>query len=53
MASTYDPKCYELAEHFLDDTELPDKLKPRHATRLALILQDAVEDFLEYELEDE
>lgn len=36
----FDPKCYELAEHFLDDN--------RHASKdeLAQWVQDAVEDWL-------
>lgn len=47
MAKTYDPACYDLAEHFLQDE--PCKKDPalyeRHADDLAKTIQQAIEDW--------
>lgn len=40
---SYDPKCYELAEYFLDDDPLP---ASANANELAQLIQDAIEDYL-------
>lgn len=45
FAMAFDPKCYELAEHFLPDDERLSRLK----NGLAQHIQDAVEDWLRTE----
>ena len=40
---SYDPKCHELAEYFLDDDPKP---AYANAGELAQIIQDAIEDYL-------
>jgi hypothetical protein len=45
---THDPKCYELAEHFLRDEAAkigPDRFKAE-CGKLAEHIQEAIEDFL-------
>jgi hypothetical protein len=44
----YDSKCFELAEHFIDDLQALPEDESR-VRRLAQAIQDAVEDFLEFE----
>jgi hypothetical protein len=47
MVKTYDPACYELAEHFLQDEPCvadPD-LHKKYLHSLALDIQQAVEDW--------
>lgn len=47
MVNSYDPECYQLAEHFLQDEPCrndPALLK-RHADSLAKHIQQAVEDW--------
>lgn len=57
MVKTYDPKSYELAEHFLQDEPNLDCADARH--NLALTIQAAIEDWFEdrqreiYESSDE
>lgn len=45
VTKTYDSKCYELAEHFLDEefSSRPDFTQLCH--RLAQLVQETVEDF--------
>jgi hypothetical protein len=49
--ATYDPKCYELAEYFLEDLTPDQKQKiasnPAAAEELALNIQEAAEQYLE------
>lgn len=40
---SYDPKCFELAEHFLADIVLPPDLRLLLTNELAQDLQDEVE----------
>jgi hypothetical protein len=47
---SYDPKCAELAEAFLDD-QPEDARTPEHRAALAQAIQDAIEAYLQ-ELED-
>lgn len=53
-STTYDPQCYALAAHFLaDDHEAgltPEQRKAR-CMSLACAIQDAVEDWIEDELQ--
>lgn len=42
---TYDPACYELAEHFLQDDATDPELFKKHCHSLALEIQQAVEDW--------
>jgi hypothetical protein len=45
MSSLYDPKCYELAEHFLEDVEVADEAdRQRKADELAALIQMTIED---------
>lgn len=47
IVKTYDPSCYELAEHFLQDEPCsndPDLFK-KHCHSMALEIQQAVEDW--------
>jgi len=47
VTKTYDPKSYELAEHFLQDEPCrndPDLYK-KHCHNLAIWIQEAVEDW--------
>lgn len=46
MATTYDSRCYDLAEIFLEDEEWADK---GTVQRLALEIQQCIEDFIENE----
>lgn len=41
---TYDPKCYELAVHFLQDEQQLDTEENRRD--LAIAIQEAIEDWL-------
>ena len=41
----YDERCYELAQFFLDD-EQPGLNTEQHRVKLALMIQQAVEDYL-------
>jgi hypothetical protein len=50
MAKTYDPECFKLALHFLEDWK--PHPAPSLVDKLAFRLQDTVEDFFS-ELEDE
>ncbi len=45
MAKTYDAKCFDLAESFLEDEPHFNTEAKRHA--LALRIQDAIEDFMD------
>jgi hypothetical protein len=47
MVKTYDPKCYELAGEFLSDST--DKNTEQNRDLLAKYIQEAIEDFIEYE----
>lgn len=40
---SYDPKCHELAEYFLDDDPKP---ATANANELAQLIQDTIEDYL-------
>lgn len=44
---TYDPKCEDLADHFLHD--VPHLWNDRRQQELALAIQQAVEDYIEGE----
>lgn len=46
MAKTFDEKCFELAEHFLQDE--PGLNTEAAKTTLALAIQQAVEDEIEF-----
>lgn len=52
--ATYDIKCYQLAELFLAE-KIPDKVvaTPRDMDLLAQRIQQAIEDYIKFELEDE
>lgn len=47
MAKSYDPACYELAEHFLRDEPISEHSTPYEQAchDLALTIQQAVEDW--------
>lgn len=55
MSRTFDPKCFELAEHFLSDRDVSG-LSPQEIEALkkslAWAIQEAVEDWMETTLED-
>jgi hypothetical protein len=40
---SFDPKCYELAEYFVSDTEI---CRGETVNELAQLIQDTIEDFL-------
>lgn len=44
MAKTYDTKCFDLADAFLED--VPHLRTPRRTDELAALIQQAVEDFI-------
>jgi len=44
---TYDPKCYNLAELFLLDCDVPPAEEPKLRHELAQRIQTAIEDFLQ------
>jgi hypothetical protein len=47
-ATTWDPRCYDLAEVFLqDDPPLPAAAHEARASHLAGTIQQAIEDWLE------
>jgi hypothetical protein len=46
---TYDPACYELAEHFLEPSDFPAAVYRARCHSLALAIQQAVEDWFEDE----
>lgn len=52
-AMSYDPKCYVLAEAFLEDVEREEGWKPseRDRNNLAQAIQDAIEHYLKRQLE--
>ncbi len=45
-ARTYDSKCYDLAETFLEDASIPADHKDR-CKALAVQIQSAIEDWME------
>lgn len=47
MVKTYDPACFDLAQHFLADEPCRNdpKLYERHRHTLSLAIQQAVEDW--------
>lgn len=47
---SYDTKCADLAEHFLDDVSLPDFARRKAKAYLAQHIQNAVETWLDHEL---
>jgi hypothetical protein len=53
----YDTKCYDLAHVFLDDARADKHLTPaefdHHVTRLAQHVQDAIENYIGYDIEAE
>ena len=51
MTKTYDVKCYELAEHFLQDH--PEINSDDLCMALAIDIQDAIETFLDWAKEKE
>jgi hypothetical protein len=52
MARSYDARCYELATVFLSDAEMEGKLVfERDRMELAQIIQESIENYLEYELQ--
>lgn len=44
---TYDPKCFDLAEAFLDDE--PHLATDRRVDELAALIQRAIEDYIAHE----
>ena len=46
MVKTYDEKCLELANHFLNDFALQSAFKKQVAVRMALLIQETVENCL-------
>lgn len=44
----FDPKCYDLAEHFLSDEEPPIQ-SDENKRRLAQTIQNEIENWIEYE----
>ena len=46
-AMTYDKACLELAQHFLDDCSIPGDVRAKVEVRLAIVIQHAVEDFIQ------
>lgn len=45
--ASYDPKCHELAHHFLcEEPNATDK----HTDELATLIQQTIEDYIEYEM---
>lgn len=42
----YDPKCHELATHFLGDDEVAPDVNERRIQSLAQAIQEAVEDWI-------
>lgn len=51
MAKTYDPKCYELAAHFLSD--VPQLAEEGYREDLAAYIQQEIEDWILSERWDE
>ncbi len=47
MVKTFDPKCLELARHFLRNLPEDDKLAT-YEEELARVIQSAIEDYLEF-----
>ncbi len=47
---TYDPKCWDVADAFLADE--PRLATPEHTDKLAQRLQDTIEGYIEYELDN-
>lgn len=45
---TFDTKCLELSDHFLDET--PEKWRGMHRVELARAIQEAVEDYIDREV---
>ena len=45
---TYDEKCYDLAESFLSEVPLAGFADERQCEKLAQVIQQAIEDFIEY-----
>lgn len=45
----YDPKCHELAEHFLGDDDVPPAENELRIQSLAAAIQEAVEDWCDDE----
>lgn len=53
MTKTYDPKCYELAQAFISDLKIASADTNNDLChRLAIEIQDAIENFLEYDAAD-
>lgn len=48
MASTYDPRCYELAAVFLSDPHEPELNTEAARTTFACTIQQAIEDEIEF-----
>lgn len=48
MLKTFDPRCYELAEHFLADEPNPELRSDDAKTHLALQIQQCIEDEIEF-----
>jgi hypothetical protein len=49
MLKTFDSKCFDLAEHFLEDEPAEFHLDPQVTVRLAAHIQLAIEEWLEFE----
>ena len=54
MVKTYDPACYDLAEHFLRSEPCSDDpaLYKQHCHDLALTIQQAIEDWFIFPPQD-
>lgn len=48
---SYDTKCFELAGEFLSDEKAVLRDDPKKREELAQIIQDAIEEYLDYERE--
>ena len=46
MVTLYDPRCHDLAEHFLGDDDVPPVENEQRMQSLALAIQQAVEDWI-------
>lgn len=53
LTKTFDPKCYELAKAFIEDVEaqyIPPEKHEEHCNLLAATIQEAIEDYIKWEV---
>jgi hypothetical protein len=48
---SFDSKCYDLAEHFIQDENIRPEDRDKILNNLAQDIQDAVEDFFTFDLD--